>query len=113
MCTNFFLGCPLSRTVPTTAGRCDAVVTFNAPTPSDNCQVDETWREGLASGSQFSTGNVTVSYFANDTSGNIGECTFSVAVVDQEAPSISTLLSNSHLFRKHAQLSIYKILRKC
>jgi hypothetical protein len=43
-------------------------------------------QSGLYSGEQFPTGTTTVTYQAVDASGNTSECSFTVTVIDNEAP---------------------------
>jgi len=59
----------------------DAVVTFDAPTASDNCDlVSFEQTAGLPSGSEFPIGTTTVTYTATDACGNTAECSFDVTV---------------------------------
>jgi len=79
--------CPANIVTFTDPGQCNAVVTF-APSPSDNCP-------GVSvicappSGSAFAKGTNTVNCTATDASGNTAGCSFTVAVRDTNAPSIT------------------------
>ncbi|TQI70620.1 gliding motility-associated-like protein [Gramella sp. Hel_I_59] len=76
-------------TVNNDAGICGAVVTYEAPTATDNCELAEvTLTEGMESGSEFPIGTTTVTYTATDNNGNTSTSTFTVAVIDNEAPVI-------------------------
>lgn len=77
--------------VDSEAGRNGATVTYNAPTATDNCSNDPVaavLKSGLASGSFFPSGTTTNVYEARDAVGNITTCSFTVTVVDEEAPTI-------------------------
>jgi hypothetical protein len=83
-------GCPGNMTQGTDAGLCSAVVTWTLPLASDNC--------GIASfvcshgpGMTFPKGVTVVNCLATDTSGNTAACSFTITVVDDDAPVISGL----------------------
>lgn len=81
--------CPADITVGNDAGECNAVVTFSAPTASDDCSdVTVTQTAGPTSGSTFPLGSTEVEFTAEDESGNTSTCTFNIVVEDQEAPVI-------------------------
>ena len=84
-----FTTCPSNITV-NTSGACVATVNYAAPVATDNCKTPAITRtQGLASGSSFPLGTTTVSYLADDSSGNTATCTFTVAVVDNQNPTIN------------------------
>jgi len=70
---------------------CGAVVTFSAPTATDNCEgTVVTLNEGsLASGSEFPVGTTTVTYTATDAAGNTTSVSFNVIVTDNQDPTIT------------------------
>ena len=70
------------------AGMCSAVVTFTAPTATDNCSVSSVVCTP-ASGSTFAAGTTTVNCVATDSHGNTASTSFTVTVNDTEAPVIS------------------------
>jgi hypothetical protein len=74
-------------TVSSDAGVCGAVVTFAAPSASDNCP-GVSVVSSPASGSTFPIGTTTVTSTATDASGNTATSTFTVTVSDTEAPVI-------------------------
>ena len=76
------LTCPANITVNTTANQCGAIVTFAATTGSGTCGTITTTP---ASGSFFNKGTTTVT----STSASGASCSFSVTVVDNQAPSIT------------------------
>ncbi|MBS1786204.1 MAG: HYR domain-containing protein [Acidobacteria bacterium] len=79
--------CPTNITQSTDPGLCSAVVRFTLPTATDNCPgvvVTST----QPSGAVFPKGVTTVTVTATDTSGNKTACSFTVTVVDTEAPVI-------------------------
>ena len=77
--------------MPTDLHVCTASITFNTAQATDNCAVNTTLLSTPAtpSGSNFVLGTTTVGFWANDTTGNAGSCTFNVTVLDQEAPRLS------------------------
>ena len=84
--------CPANVQVSTQAGLCTAPVTFGAFVATDNCgvQASQLASSGLyGNNSVFGLGNRTVSYWAQDGSGNNATCSFAVSVQDHEAPQIT------------------------
>lgn len=89
------INCPANISQNNQIGQCGAVVTWNAPTTTDNCpnpSIVQT--QGLASGSFFPLGTSTISYLATDASGNTDTCTFSITITDNEAPLIVNCPAN-------------------
>ena len=80
--------CPADITQDSDAGVCEAVVTWAAPTASDNCAVT-TFTSTHDSGDTFPVGSTTVTYTATDAAGNSTTCTFDVIVEDNEDPVIA------------------------
>ena len=78
--------CPANISVSTSPTTCDAVVTWTAPTASDNCGVISS-SGSPASGSTFALGTTTVTFTAADAGGNTGTCAFTVTVSDNVAPT--------------------------
>ena len=82
-----FAGCPSAITANAAAGSCNAVVSWTAPTATDNCS-------GIAvvashnSGDIFPVGTTTVTYTATDASGNTAVCSFDVTIFDMDAPTV-------------------------
>jgi hypothetical protein len=73
------ISCPTSFTAQIPPGDCDIVVTYNAPTTSDNCP-GETYIQtaGLVSGSVFPPGVTNNVFRVTDASGNQATCSFTV-----------------------------------
>src|SRR6185503_3619212 len=71
------------------AGKCGAAVSFN-PTATDNCELASVVSTP-ASGSLFAVGTTTVNVVATDVNGKTAEATFTVTVVDDQAPVIGSL----------------------
>ncbi len=76
--------CGGDREVAIDGGACEAVVFWNEPTASDNCDV--TLTSDFSSGDTFPIGTTTVTYTVTDASGNAATCSFDVIVTDDEAP---------------------------
>ena len=95
--------CPANITQSTDPDLCSAVVTYPAPTVTDNCPCNEarTKKQRLsglatcqvvclpASGSTFPKGTTTVTCTATDVSGNQAMCSFTVTVNDTQPPAIT------------------------
>jgi len=83
--------CPGNITVNNTVGSCGAIVNYSTPVGTDNCPgVVTTLTAGMASGSTFPIGTTTVTYAVDDVIGNGPvSCSFTVTVVDSEAPQIT------------------------
>ncbi|RLA68912.1 MAG: hypothetical protein DRG30_10720, partial [Epsilonproteobacteria bacterium] len=81
-------GCPSDITADNDPGICGAVVTWTAPTASDNCGID-TFTSDYNSGDTFPVGTTTVTYTATDIHGNVTTCSFDVMVNDVEPPTMA------------------------
>lgn len=79
--------CPANRSVGTSTDSCSSNVTFTA-TASDNCTVS-TFVCVPASGQPFALGPTTVTCTATDNSGNSDTCSFTITVVDTQAPTLT------------------------
>jgi hypothetical protein len=77
------------------AGVCGAVVTYTAPVGTDNCTGSTTTQTaGLASGATFPVGTTTNTFKVRDAAGNETCCSFTVTVIDNEAPRITNVTTN-------------------
>ena len=81
--------CPANITKPTDPNLCSAVVTYPAPTVSDNCPDVGTPTCSPASGSTFPKGTTTVTCSVSDASNNMAGCSFTVTVQDTIPPTIT------------------------
>ncbi len=82
------LNCPSNVTVNADTGQCAAAVSWAAPTPTDNCGLDTTF-SSRAIGDTFVVGTSTVFYVATDIYNNSDTCSFTVEVIDAEAPEVT------------------------
>jgi surface protein len=80
--------CPADITVGNDFGDCDATVSWVPPTATDNC-ISLTFTSSHTSGDMFPVGATIVTYEAIDVAGNITNCSFTVTVLDVEAPDIN------------------------
>ena len=80
-------GCPVDISVSADAS-CEAVVSWTAPTASDNCSV-ASFTSDHNPGETFSLGTTTVTYTATDGAGNVVTCSFDVIVSDDTNPIIN------------------------
>ncbi|SRX52437.1 HYR domain-containing protein [Aequorivita sp. CIP111184] len=81
------IACPADISVNTDAGNCSAIVNFSTPIAFDNCGVDTILQTmGDSSGSMFPVGTTTIEFTATDVNGNSSTCSFTITVIDNEAP---------------------------
>jgi hypothetical protein len=80
---------PPNVSVNADPSNCTATVTYASPTASDVCGAIITQTAGPSSGSLFPVGVTVVSFEAEDPYGNIATGSFTVTVVDVEAPVIT------------------------
>ncbi|MEM9050687.1 MAG: HYR domain-containing protein [Bacteroidota bacterium] len=79
--------CPDDLTVESEPGLCEAVVTYDPPIASDDCDdVTVSLIGGISSGDVFPVGTTVNTFQAEDGSGNIAICVFEITVVDAEPP---------------------------
>ncbi len=81
------IGCPGDVTAVTEDGDCGAIVNFQPAVAIDNCGSAFTYQTGgLGSGSVFPVGDTLIEFTAQDDCGNLATCTFTVTVIDDDAP---------------------------
>ncbi|WP_375577704.1 HYR domain-containing protein [Marivirga tractuosa] len=85
--------CPTDITVNADEN-CEAIVTWDEPSVSDNCGSEPDLTSNFNSGSTFPLGTTTVTYTATDESGNIASCSFDVTVVDNTGPELINIPSD-------------------
>ena len=81
--------CPEDITVSVAGPSCKAWVSWNKPTPSDNCGVVSMNGTHINTGMYFLVGTTTVIYKAADAAGNTGTCNFTITVIDNLDPAAS------------------------
>ena len=85
---NPVITCPASISVNNDPGFCSAVVSFANATATDNCPGVAVFQNGgIASGSAFPVGANSVTFQADDASGNSVTCSISVTVIDNIPPA--------------------------
>jgi hypothetical protein len=85
------ISCPPDILINIDPGQCGAVVLFPDPSFSDACagaSIAQTG--GLPSGSEFPVGINTVTFTATDSSGNSNSCSFTVEVIDNQIPTVTS-----------------------
>ncbi|RBP32232.1 HYR domain-containing protein, partial [Oceanihabitans sediminis] len=85
---NPVITCPSDITIDSDPGNCDAIVTWTAPTATDNC-AGFTVTSSHNPGDTFPLGTTTVTYTIIDASNNATNCSFNITVEDNEAPTAS------------------------
>jgi hypothetical protein len=86
------ISCVADITVNTVPGNCGRIVNYAAPTYVDNCLVAvmvQSDNSGLTSGSWFPVGTTVQEYTMTDQAGNSVTCSFTVTVIDNQAPIIT------------------------
>ncbi len=80
--------CPNDIVIDTEPGSCEATVFFGSASAYDNCSgfIPTTQTAGPPSGSTFPIGVTTITFMATDASGNTSSCSFTITVVDNQAP---------------------------
>lgn len=94
-------GCPANLTRTSSAGSCNALVSWTEPTATDNCTsaANLVWTKSHTPGSTFAPGTTTVTYTVEDEYGNVSaECSFDVTVTDNQKPIISGCPSNQTIY---------------
>ncbi len=76
-------GCPSDIEASADISSCDAVVSWTAPTASDNCSL--TFVSNHNPGDVFPIGTTEIKYTATDLKGNLTICTFNVKVSNSNA----------------------------
>lgn len=91
------ISCVADITVNTVPGNCGRIVNYAAPTYVDNCLVAvmvQSDNSGLTSGSWFPVGTTVQEYTMTDQAGNSVTCSFTVTVIDNQAPIITNCPTN-------------------
>ena len=71
-------------------GQCGAIVTYTTPVGTDNCPgAITTQTAGLASGATYPLGTTINSFKVTDAASYITTCSFTVTVLDNQAPAIT------------------------
>ncbi len=84
-----FTSCPSDIVVNNDPGTCGAVVTWTAPTATDNCSSVTFSTNNFSSGDTFLPGVTTVIYTASDAAGNQNTCSFTITVNEVEDPVVT------------------------
>ncbi|MDR9457661.1 MAG: HYR domain-containing protein, partial [Salegentibacter sp.] len=76
--------------VNTDTDACSPTVNYQIPAATDNCgEVQVELTEGMEPGSEFPVGTTNITYTATDGAGNSSSSSFSIIVIDNEAPAIT------------------------
>jgi large repetitive protein len=83
--------CPAPIEISVDSGDCDAIVTYDLPTATDNCPglSSVTLQSGLGSGATFPVGVHNEVYVVTDASGNTAICNIEITVAEPVAPEIT------------------------
>uniref|UniRef100_UPI0023798E79 HYR domain-containing protein n=1 Tax=Mangrovimonas aestuarii TaxID=3018443 RepID=UPI0023798E79 len=92
--SNPVISCPSNINQSTDPGLCEATITIDNPTASDDCSntfsFDGTRSDGLLLTDPFPIGETTISWTANDEAGNTSDaCLQTITVIDNEVPEIN------------------------
>ncbi|MFN8393529.1 MAG: HYR domain-containing protein [Bacteroidia bacterium] len=83
------ISCPSNVSTNNGSGQCGAVVSYAAPSATDNCTATTSQTSGMSSGATFPGGVTTNTFVATDAFGNTSSCSFTVTVSDNTAPVIN------------------------
>jgi len=92
-----FLTCPTDISLNNVPTNCGRVVNYTLPTYDAPCGGDvmvQTDGSGLTSGDLFPVGITTQTYEVTDAGGNTATCSFTVEIIDNELPIITTCPGN-------------------
>lgn len=78
-------GCPDNISVISNGTDCEAIVLWNEPIASDNCEIQQLI-SSHSPGSWFNEGTTTISYTAYDNCDNSSTCSFTVTVICENLP---------------------------
>lgn len=84
-----FDSCPGDITLIVDPSMCEAFLSFEEPTATDNCQTTVNQVTGPSNNSDIAVGVYNVSYSATDDAGNTVLCDFTVTVLDTISPVIT------------------------
>ncbi|XP_071945813.1 hyalin-like [Antedon mediterranea] len=90
----FVSDCPEDFTLPTDNGEPHRVTYWTEPTVTDNSG-SVSISQSHTTGSTFDLYNTTITYNFTDSSENVASCTFTVTIIDIEAPVPTSCPSNS------------------
>jgi subtilisin-like proprotein convertase family protein len=83
--------CPANQSFANALGTCGRTTTYALPTFSDNCPgvtIVQNPGDPFTSGDFFPVGVNTITYIATDASSNTNTCSFTITIVDNQAPTI-------------------------
>jgi len=81
--------CPHDTLIYLSADTCMAQATWEEPVFFDGCSYTLSTAAPYESGDFFPPGDTTIIYFATDSSGNVGVCSFKISVKDTTPPRIT------------------------
>lgn len=81
--------CSTNISLPAPSGQCEALVNYPAPLANDNCSGLGSPTCSPPSGSAFPKGVTTITCQVSDASGNSNQCSFTITVIDTQAPTIA------------------------
>ena len=84
-----FTLCPTDSSIEVPDGSCEAVVSFENPEATDNCEVSISQSQGPANGASLAPGTYAYIFQAIDNAGNVSLCEFTIEVIDAQAPEIT------------------------
>lgn len=81
-----FENCPGDLTFYTGNDACSALISYDSPQVTDNCDFTLTQNSGPLSNTEQTPGEYPIEFIAEDISGNASTCAFTITVLDTIAP---------------------------
>jgi len=101
--------CPNNIVRNIITGSCGRVVQYPVPMALDNCtavSMNQTDGTGYTSGSVFPVGTTVQTYEGMDGAGNVFTCSFTVTIVDNENPTLSSCPGNIVTYSTASQCAV-------
>lgn len=103
------IACPEDITVSSSTGTSGTIVSYDAPTATDNCESVITQTAGLASGASFPIGTTTNTFKATDGSGNLATCSFDVTVASGSLSATNNEIEELNLYPNPTHIGVFNL----
>lgn len=100
---------PKNITLISSAGTSGTIVSFDAPTATDNCEGIIKQIAGLASGAFFPIGKTTNTFEATDGTGNRATCSFDITVVSDGLSVTNNEIEEVKLYPNPTRIGVFTL----